>query len=403
MPPFFLRRLTVSSLRLGAFAAAGLVLASGLAAEAQMPPKQVGVVELKEEDVPRVVTMPGRAVAGAETGIRPRVSGMVTEILYRGGTQLEAGTPMFRIEATTYEAGLASAEADVSSARAAANVAQSAYDRGVRLVGSGLSAAELENTKSTLEQAQARLSSAEAALRVKTLELDWTTVVSPIAGMASVATVSVGDLVTANQATPLATVTRLDPIDVDVYEPSSRMLGLFDDIASGRLKPNETIRATLTLENGQTYSVAGELLSPGFTVSTTTGAVDNRFRFENPDRRLLPGMFVRGQIEIGVTRAILVSQSAATRDRTGQLTAFVIEDGKAVQRPLVEDGTHRGNWIVVEGVRAGEMLVVDGFNGLAPGMAVVPVPVTIDDKGLVQDQPKPAEGAAPAATPKQGG
>ena len=135
------------------------------------------------------------------------------------------------------------------------------------------------------------------------------------------------------------------------------------------------------------------LLAPGFIVSTSTGAVDHRFRFQNPDHRLLPGMFVRGRIELGLSQAFLVSQSAATRDRTGKLTAFVVEDGKTVERELTDDGTWQNNWIVTAGIEEGDLLVVDGLMTLTAGMDVTPVPVEYDASGVVRAI-APAEGSS---------
>lgn len=378
-----------------ALAFAGFIAFGALAQAQEAPPKQVGVVTMAAQDVPRVVTMPGRAVAGEEAQIRPRVGGMVTEILYQPGTPLEPGAPMFRIDATTYEAAVASARADLSSAQAALAQASSAFDRADRLQGSGSTVADVEMARSTMQQAAAAVEAAEAALRVAEAELGWTTITSPIAGLASVAEVSVGDLVTAAQADALATVTRLDPIDVDMYEPSARMMGVIEDVQSGRLQISGPIKATLTLEDGTEYAATGELLAPGFTVSTSTGAVDNRFRFENPGRKLLPGMFLRGQIELGTMRGFLVSQSAVTRDRSGQLSAWVVVDGKASQRMLTDAGTWDHSWIVVDGIAEGDLLIADGLSGLTEGAAVTGVPVTYDDAGVVRDEP--AADAAPEA------
>lgn len=187
-----------------------------LAQEAGMPPPTVGVVTVQPRQVPRIVTLPGRAVAQSEAAIRPRVGGLVTEILYQPGAALKQGAPMFRIDPTTYQANLSSAEAQVSSARAALTQAETSFGRTERLLGSGTTQAQVDESRATLEQAQAALQSAQAALTLAQAELDWTTVTSPIDGMASVAAVSVGDLVTANQADPLATVTQLDPIEVDM-------------------------------------------------------------------------------------------------------------------------------------------------------------------------------------------
>lgn len=365
--------------------AALLTFGSAAIAQNAAPPKQVGVVEVASQPVPRIVTLPGRAVSGAEATIRPRVNGIITDILYEAGRPLERGDPMFQIDATTYEANLSSAEAEVASAKATLTQAESAYQRNEQLQGSGTTLAQVESARATMEQAQASVQSAEAALRLAKTELDWTTVTSPIDGMASVAQVSVGDLVTSGQTDALATVTRLDPIEVDILAPSAGMLDTISDIRTGQLQMSEKLQATLTLETGQTYEAMGEMVAPGFSVSTSTGSVDTRFRFDNPHFLLLPGMFVRGQIEFGTMHAILVSQSAATRDKAGKLTAWVIKDGKAEQRRLTDDGSYQNNWIVTEGVEAGELLAVDGLTGLTEGAEVVTVPVTFDENGVVRE------------------
>lgn len=380
-------------------AAVAVLLMGSLPAAAQpqgMPPKQVGVVQVTRQDVPRIITLPGRAVAAAAAAIRPRVGGIVTEILYQPGRPIAAGDPMFRIEATTYEANLASAEAQLASARAQLTQAEAAFRRTEQLLGSGSTQAQVETARASFEQAQASVEAADAARRLSEAELGWTTITSPIAGIASIAEVSVGDLVTAGQVTELARVTQLDPIEVDMYEPSSRFLSVLDDINAGRLQLNDELRATLTLENGQVYEAAGELVAPGVTVSTSTGSIDSRFRFDNPEGLILPGMFLRGQVEMGRSSAFLVSQSATSRDKIGNLTAWVVAEGKASQRQLTEDGSYQNQWIVTDGIAEGEVLVVDGLAGLAEGTDVVTVPVTFDENGVVRELP-PAE--TPAGTP----
>ena len=360
-------------------------------APAGMPPKQVGVMEATIEDVPRILTLPGRAVAASSTAIRPRVNGIVTEILYAPGLQIKAGTPMFRIDDTIYQANVAAAAAQVSSAQAQVTEALAAFTRTERLVGSGSTQAQVESARAVLDQSRAAVESAQANLTLAQAQLGWTTVTSPLSGVASVPAASIGDLVTEGQADAMATVTQLDPIEVDMYEPSSRFLRVMDDISDGTLRLNEQVNATLTLENGRTYQGKGVLVAPGVTVSTTTGSIDTRFRFDNPDNKILPGMFLRGQIDLGVTQAILVSQSATSRDKLGKLSAWVVVDGKTSQRTLTEEGTYRQQWIVTEGLEDGDMVVVDGLAGLAEGATVVSVPVNFDENGVVRD-------AAPAAS-----
>ncbi|MFN3273965.1 MAG: efflux RND transporter periplasmic adaptor subunit [Paracoccus sp. (in: a-proteobacteria)] len=384
---------------------AGLAGTSAMAQEVPaMPPRPVGVVEMQQQEVPRVMTLPGRAVAAQAAGIRPRVGGIVTDILYQPGIALEAGAPMFRLDAATYEANLASAEAQVASARAQLTQAESAMRRAEQLLGSGTTQAQVETARATFEQARAGVEGAEAARRLAQSELDWTTVTSPIAGIASVPAISVGDLVTAGQAGEMARVTQLDPIEVDMYEPSSRFLSVLNDIQAGRLRMNDELRATLTLENGQVYEALGTLVAPGVTVSASTGSIDSRFRFDNPEGVILPGMFLRGQVELGTEDAILVSQSATSRDKIGTLTAWVAHDGTARQRRLTEDGTYQHQWIVTGGIEPGELLIVDGLAALTEGAPVAPVPVSYDENGVLRETApaaEPAAGAAAEAAPEQ--
>lgn len=373
--------------RFSLFALLALLLAGG--AQAQQPPsdgpRPVGVVTVESQSVPLVSTLPGRAVATDSVAIRPRVDGIVTEVLYSPGQPISAGAPMFRIDPATYAAEVEQARANLASARAAVPQAEAAFERIRQLQGSAASRSSLEEAQAAMEQARAAQQAAEAALTLAETRLSWTTITSPLDGLTSVAAVSPGDLVTSGQSDALATVTQLDPIDVDMYEPSARLQRMRERVESGEIQRSETLNAQLTLENGMSYAARGEMVAPGYTVSTSTGAIDFRFRFENKERRILPGMFVRGRIEIGRIDAVLVPQMAATRGRDGTLTAWVAQDGKATRRVLTEEGVHENAWIVTAGLKTGEVLIVNGSDSLAEGAEVSPVPVEIDGNGVVRD------------------
>ncbi|MBF9033518.1 efflux RND transporter periplasmic adaptor subunit [Rhodobacterales bacterium HKCCE2091] len=381
---------------------AGGAAAQGMAGPG-MGPAQVGVVTVQAEQVPYTSTVPGRAVAYEEVDIRPRVSGAISEIVYTPGTAIAAGDVLFRIESETYAADVAAAEAEVARAEAAVSSAEATRSRYERLEGTGVTVEDVESARVAVLQAQADLSAANAALQAARLDLDRTEIVSPIAGYAALPEVSVGALVTANQADALTTVTRLDPIYVDVEESSRRIGDVRRRIDAGSIAPGETLGISLVLETGETYSGEGEMVSPGTSVSPTTGTIAIRIRFDNPDRRIIPGQFLRVEVVLGSVEAVLVPQGATSRASDGSLTAFVAVDGRAEQRVLAEDGSYRNGWIVTGGIEAGEALIVDGLSNLRDGAEIAPVAVAISADGVVTEAgdmdgaPPPGDGGVPAA------
>lgn len=346
-------------------------------------PTAVGTIEIKREPVPFTVQLPGRAVAFEQADIRPRVEGVVKEIPYTSGREVAVGDVLFRLERDSYSAEETAAEAAVSQAESALQAAQVTLDRYQRLEGSGVTKETVDAARVAELQAEATLKSAQAAQQTAALNLDRTDIRSPIAGIADVPVVSVGALVTAAQTDSLTTVTRLDPIYVDVAESSARMLRVRGRIKEGSLKPGDDVKMTLTLENGQVYDATGKVISPGVLVSQTTGTLNIRVQFPNPNRDIMPGQFLRLEATLGTTEGILVPQMATSRSSTGVLSAFVVRDGKAVEVTLADAGSHQNSWIVTGGLDPGDQLIVDGLKNLRNGDAVAPVKVTVGDDGLV--------------------
>lgn len=361
------------------------------AAFAQMPPggaagpTEVGTIEMTRQDVPYSVTLPGRAVAYEQTDIRPQVGGAIDEILYKPGTQVKTGDPLFRISADSYEATVAQAEAELARAEVAVPQAQTTFDRYESLLGSSVTEIELESARVTLKQAEADVRAAEASLRTARVNLAHTTVTSPINGNVGVPQVSVGAVVTASQSDALATVTRLDPIYVDMMESSARILRMRQQISEGAVSPGEKLDVTLTLENGAVYDRTGEMVSPDFVVSSTTGSIGLRIQFDNPDHLILPGMFVRAKVTVGTRNAFLVPQRATTRGADGALNLWVAEDGVARQRTLTTIGSYESSWVVTEGLEEGDLAIVDGLSNLTDGAEVSGIAVTIDENGVVRE------------------
>ncbi|KEO52789.1 efflux RND transporter periplasmic adaptor subunit [Thioclava pacifica] len=387
------RRAAFGALASGVMSVAAL--AQGMSGAGGSGATEVGVMQVDAQPVPYVVTLPGRAVAYEQTDIRPRVAGTIASIDYDAGHKLKAGDPLFHIDDDTYRAELTAAQAEKVSAEANVKAAQAQVDRYTKLEQTSVSISDLESAQVTLAQAKASLLTAQADLQTAQLNLDRTVIRSPIDGVPDVAQVSVGSLVTANQTDALTTVTRLDPIYVDVSESSARIMRVRQRISQGTLQRGEQLKVSLLLETGEEYDGTGTLVSPGATVSSTTGTVDFRFRFDNPDRLILPGQFLRAKITLGTTQAILVPQRATTRESDGSLSAFVAADGKAKKVTLSTAGTYQNAWIVTDGIASGDQVILDGLKNLRDGAEIKTVPVTINAEGVVKDA-APADAAATA-------
>lgn len=345
---------------------------------------KASVMALEHVEVPVSVTLSGRAVAVAEARIRPLIAGLVTEVPYQPGEEIPSGTLLFRIDSRSYEAEVVSAEAALESARAAVPAAQSALERAERLAGTGTTQASLDTARVQLRQAEAAVRSAEAALDVARLQLDRTAITSPVDGVVSVPGVSVGDLVTANQSDSLATVTSLDPIHVDMSDSSARMLRIRGQLARGEIVEGEQLGVSLTLENGEVYSGTGTVEAVSATVSTTTGTRTIRVRFDNPDRVILPGMFVRATMTLGRAHGVLVPQRSVTVNTDGTLTVWTVgAEGNAQPVTVAAAGEAQNSWVVTEGLPAGTRLVLDNLERMRNGVAIEAVPAHLNADGMI--------------------
>lgn len=363
------------------------------AAQSPPAPQAAGYIVLDRAEVPVTITLTGRAAAQNATQLRPRVGGIITEVLYSPGTMVAEGTPLFAIDPLTYQIALASAEADHASAMADLRAAQTSFDRADRLRASNTgSQAALEDAEAGLLRARAALAAAEARINLARAELDWTTVRAPITGVIGLAQVAVGDLVTQGQATALAEIVQSDPVLIDLTEPYAARLRTEARAAAGEITLSDAPDLTVLLGDGRRIEGRGTLLSSGATVSATTGTRLLRFQLANPGGLVAPGMFIHAELTLGRQSAILVPQRAATRERDGSLTAWIATDGKAEKRRITETGSYNSAWVVTAGVTPGEWLLIDGINNLRDGAEIAPVRAEIDAAGVVRD----AEAVPPA-------
>ncbi|QXI36415.1 efflux RND transporter periplasmic adaptor subunit [Pseudomonas xantholysinigenes] len=329
------------------------------------PPPEVGVVELKAQDVLLSSDLPGRTTAYRVAEVRPQVSGIIQKRLFTEGTVVRKGQQLYQIDPALYQATVEKAEASRDTAR---NLAQR-YQR-------------LLDTKAISRQqfddAQASWKQAEAELKTARINLEYTRVLAPIDGRISRSNVTEGALVSAQQSLELASINQLDPIYVDVTQASTEVLRLRRELDAGHLTmagPGQ-VKVDLTLEDGTPYAQQGALKFSEVTVDSSTGAVTLRAQFPNPDGLLMPGMFVHGTLAEGVRQqAVLVPQQGVSRDLKGEATAWVVGEGdKAELRHIKATRTVGNQWLVEAGLKAGERVITEGVQRVRPGIALKPVP-----------------------------
>ncbi|MBB2927560.1 efflux RND transporter periplasmic adaptor subunit [Paraburkholderia silvatlantica] len=338
------------------------------------PPPSVLVETVAAQSIPRVIELPGRIEAIRSAEVRARVDGIVERRLFEEGTDVRAGAPLFLIDSRDYEAALQQAQAALNRARAVQGNAASEVTRFKPLVARQVvSAQEFEAATAALQQADANVADARAAVTLAQLRLDRCTVRAPIAGRVGRALVTEGALVSAAGATLLTQVNQLTPVNAVFTQSNISLLEVRKQIASGALAAPAADRAQvwLTLANGDDYSEPGVLDFTDLVVDPSTGTQVLRARFNNASRILLPGQFVRGRIVIGtIPNGLVVPARAVQFDSNGASLSLVADDGTVVRRNVVLGPQEAGQWVVKDGLEPGERVIVDGWQRVQPGQRV---------------------------------
>jgi membrane fusion protein (multidrug efflux system) len=348
------------------------------------PPPKVSVVTVRAQAVPITTELPGRVTGYRTADVRPQVYGIILKRLFVEGGDVKAGQQLYQIDAAPYQASYDSAVAANASARALA-------DRYKPLAeANAVSKQDYDNAIASHLQAQ-------AAVETARINLIYTRVLSPITGRIGRSLVTEGALVTANQDTALATVQQLDPVYVDVTQPTTTLLRLQREAAAGLLKQNEKGKAQVRvrLEDGSEYAHPGTLEFSEVTVDQGTGSVTLRALLPNPDRQLLPGMFVREEIQEGVRQgAVLVPQQGVSHDQKGQPNALVVGADNTVElRTIATDRAIGDQWLVTSGIKPGDRVIVEGIQSAKPGTKVEPEEYQRADEKTAPPQAASAQGA----------
>lgn len=375
----------------------------------------VGVTELESHEVDLVTELPARTEAYRVAAVRPQVSGILEERSFKQGARVKAGEALYRIDAKRYRAAFEGAKADLATAKAALSAARRREKRLASLLGTdAVSRQQYDDAETTLHQRRAEVQAAKAALQAARVDLDYTSVESPIRGRVGPARVTVGALVTANQPQALTQVTRLDPIYVDIQRSVEEVRRLRRALKEKRLEKAEPGKAKVQLvyDGGEVYEHAGRLEVADVTVSKSTGSVTLRAVFPNPDHDLLPGMYVRARLREGVEHAILAPQQGVTRNERGEATALILDGDNEVVKRELEVGRAVGSfWLVKSGLEAGDRLIVSGLQEVRPGAEAKAVAADIpnrpervaQDRGAAGDPETPDEPDAQTAPAAEGG
>lgn len=344
-----------------------------------MPPPEVTVITVATSNATLTQDLPGRLQAIRSAQVRARVEGILEKRLYKEGSDITAGTPLFQIEPRTYQAAAAAAEAELAAAKAT-------FERYKPLL----------ETRAVSQQeydgALARYKQAEAALARARLDLENAVPRAPITGRAGRALVTEGALVGKGEATHLMTIEQLDPVRVEFTRNYSDVLRLQQAVKAGTEKQSESADVQLVLEDGTLYPEKGRVQFADMAVEPSSGAVVLRAHFPNPRHELLPGTFVRVRFpQAELDKAIRIPQRAVQGGAEGQVVMIVNAEGKVQPLPIKTGAMIGPDFIVTSGLKGGETVIVDGLQKAPPGTPVKALPWHPDAPVLQAPAAVPAE------------
>ncbi len=337
----------------------------------QMPPPEVGVVVAKAQAVPLTRDLVGRLSATRTADVRARVAGVLQKRVYTEGTDVKEGQLLFQIDPAPLKAALDAQLANLAAAKATYTNNHVAAERARSIADKGLmSKTDLDNALAAERTAAAAVQQAQANAETARINLGYASVTSPIAGRAGQQQVTEGALVGQGEATLLTTVEQIDPIYVNFSQAVGELDALRRAQAGGRVALDEAnkTKVDIVLPDGTAYAHPGTLDFSDTAVDAATGAVSLRGIVPNPDRQLLPGMYVNLRLTLGqITQAYLIPQAALQRDPSGPYVLVVGADGKVAQKRVAADTQQGGDFVVTSGLADGDKVIVSGVQHVRAG------------------------------------
>ena len=374
-----LKRPVCGALLVAAAASLAACGSSGkVAGAAAAAPPPVTVITVEPQNVPLARSFTGRLSAYREANVLARVSGVLLKRLYQEGSEVKAGQPLFEIDPAPYRAALDAAQAALAQAKANAANAYVTAQRDRELISSHLvSLSQLDTDEAAQRSTAAAVQQAAANVESARINLGYTDVTSPIAGIAGEQQVTEGALVGQGTPTLLTTVDQLDPIYVNFDEPSTQIeeLSSLEQIGRVTAATGADAKVQLVLPDGTPYGLPGMLDFRAATVDPNTGTAALRGIIPNPSHSLLPGMFVNLTLTVAVAHnAFLVPQVALQRDAQGGAYVLTVgPDNTVAMQPVQTEGASGIDWIVSSGLAAGDRVIVAGLQSAHPGAKVAAV------------------------------
>jgi len=342
---------------------------------AGIPPAEVEVITAGAGSATITQDLPGRLQAYRTAQVRARVEGVIEKRLFQEGSEVQAGTSLFKIDARSYKAAAESARADL----AIANQTVARYKPLLEIKAVSQQEFDLANAKAK---------QAEAASILADQALEYASVPAAISGRIGRAMVTEGAFVGKGEATLLATIEQIDPIYANFTQSGADLLSLKQAVKAGKLKRANTINAQLILEDGSIYPRAGKIFFTDMAVDPGTGAVSMRAKFPNPNRELLPGMFVRVRFPEAVANNVIrIPQRAVQAGPQGQFVMVVGAENKVMPMTVKTGRMAGSDFIIAEGLKGGEQIIVNGLQKARPGSVVSPVPLAEAGKSAVANPP----------------
>lgn len=337
---------------------------------------QVGYRVMQPTSVAIVAELPGRIAASRSAEVRPQITGIIQARLFTEGALVRAGQPLYRIDSSLYRASVAQAQANLASAQASASATSAKAARYKPLAEAGAVASQdYTDAEASARQARAAVAQTQAALNTAQITLRFTTVPAPISGRIGRSLLTEGALATSGQGDPLAVISVLDPVYVDLQQSAADLMKLRAQLAQNGQVP-ESAMVWLQLDDGTRYPISGTLAFAEVTANPASGTVTLRARFANPQGLLLPGMFVRARLEQGTQAGVfLVPQAALSRDPRGNAQVLVVgKDGNAEARQVTALRTEGSDWVVSAGLKPGDKVITQGLGKTRAGRPIKAVP-----------------------------